>query len=300
MKGRLLVVFHSNHGYVKRYVDIIGNAFGCDAVPANKLQARMLADYDKILYIGSMRGGEINGFKKFSDYLEGVYKKLVVCGVGLMPYRNYLPHRIKENSVSVMYEKFIPVFYAQGGFDVDELSRTEKFAINWRVRQIKVASVLSDDDTFLMNAISTPVDEVKKENIQPLLDYLDDKPVDEKLYSPPEITDPEEEKIFFEELEKASKSSANTKRELKKKLKKKSFGKYDAADNDTPDTENKSAAETETADAETKEHDAASSENADIEPTADEKTDAEATADTAEPDNTVADAKTPNGAEEAK
>lgn len=220
MKGKLLVVYHSNHGYVKRYVEIIGNALGCDAVPAAKVKAEMLAPYDTVLYIGSVRGDVIGGMKKFSDMLDIVYKKLVVCGVGLAPFRSHKPAMLKENSISVTYEKFIPVFYAQGGFDLDELTRTEKFTIAFRVRQIKTASIISDDDTVLMNAVNAPIDEVKQENIQPLIDYLDGKPVDEKLYSPPEITDPEEEKQFFAELEEAAKAPDDKKKALKKKLKK--------------------------------------------------------------------------------
>ncbi len=220
MKGSLLVVFSSKHGYVRRYVEIIGNALGCDAVPIEKLRGEMLGGYDKILYIGSLRNEQISGIKKFSDYYDITYKKLVVCGVGLTPFRNYMPSRIKESSISVAYEKFIPVFYAQGGFDVDELGRTEKMSVAMRVRQIKMASIINDDDTFFMNAVSTPIDEVKQENIRPLIDYLDGKEVDEKLYSPPEITDPEEEKKFFEDLEDAAKAPENKKRALKKKLKK--------------------------------------------------------------------------------
>ncbi len=54
MKGKLLVVFSSKHGYVKRYVDIIGNALGCDAVPLDKLPAELLGGYDKILFISSV------------------------------------------------------------------------------------------------------------------------------------------------------------------------------------------------------------------------------------------------------
>ena len=87
------------------------------------------------------------------------------------------------------------------------------------VRQIKSASVIDEDGTYFINAMNTPVDEVKQANIQPLIDYLDDKTVDPELYSPPEITDPEEEKQFFEEMEKAASAPENKKRALKKKLK---------------------------------------------------------------------------------
>lgn len=217
---KLLVVFHSKHGYVKRYVDIIGNAIGCDAVPVEKLKADMLGRYDKILYIASISNNAMGGLKKFSDFYDICYKKLVMCGVGLSPYRNYMASRVKQASISVAYEKFIPVFYMQGGFDIDELSRTEKFSVAMRMRSIKMSEVLEDDDKFFLNAVNTPVDEVKLENAQTLIDYLEGKEVDETLYSPPEITDPEEEKKFFEELEAAGKAPENKERALKKKLKK--------------------------------------------------------------------------------
>ncbi len=217
---KLLVVFYSKHGYVKRYVDIIGNAIGCDAVPVEKLKADMLGRYDKILYIASVTNFAMRGLKKFADFYDICYKKLVMCGVGLSPYRNYLPSRVKQASISVAYEKFIPVFYMQGGFDVDELTRTEKFSIAMRMRSIKMSEVLEDEDKFLLDAANTPVDEVKLENAKPLIDYLEGREVDETLYSPPEITDPEEEKKFFEELEAAGKAPENKERALKKKLKK--------------------------------------------------------------------------------
>lgn len=220
MKGKLLIIFKSNHGYTKRYVDILGNALGCDAVPADKFRGNMLGDYDKILFIGSVRNNCINGFNKISDYLDIIYKKLTVCGVGMLPAVPERADRIKESTISVAYEKFIPVFYVQGGFDFGELSRTERMSINMTVRQIKTANIISEDETFVLNASVTPVDEVKQANIQLLIDYLDGKTVDEELYSPPEITDEEEEKAFFEEMEKAAKAPENKKRDLKKRLKK--------------------------------------------------------------------------------
>lgn len=218
MKGKLLIVFNTYHGYVKRYVDILGNALGCDAVPADKVRFDMFVGYDKILYIGSLRDNTITGLKKFSEYFDGIYRRLIICGVGMSPYRADKPRNIKDSSVSVSYEKFIPVFYVQGGFDLEELSRTEKFSIAWKLRQVKTASILTDDDTFLMNAVNSPVDEVKIENIQPLIDYLEGRPVDESLYSPAEITDPAEQDAFFAEMEQAAKEPGERKRDIKKKL----------------------------------------------------------------------------------
>lgn len=217
MKDRLLIIFHSKHGYVKRYVDIIGNALGCDAVPADKFKGDMLAFYDRILFIGSLRNEVIGGMKAIAPYYDIMYKKLVVCGVGLTPFHDFMPGHVKETSVSSTYEKFVPVFYAQGGFDMSELKGTEKFMFNLRVKQIKMNGALSDDDTYCINAATTPVDEVKKENIQPLIDYLDGKQVDEKLYSPPEITDPEEEKKFFAEIAEATGETKKDKKSKKQK-----------------------------------------------------------------------------------
>lgn len=185
MKGSLLIIFQSKHGYVKRYVDILGNALGCDAVPLDKLKRDMLG-YDRILYIGPVHGGSIAGFKKLSGYLDGIYKKLIVCGVGMLPFHNNTAARLKETTISVEYEPYIPVFYAQGGFDMNELSRTEKLTMSVMLRQLQTASLLSDEDTYILNAAKTPVDEVKTANIKPLIDFLEGRHVDEKLYSPPE------------------------------------------------------------------------------------------------------------------
>ena len=220
MKGKLLIIFKTYHGYTKRYVDILGNALGCDAVPCEKFKGEMLSGYDKILYIGTVRSNSIIGFEKLSDYLDIIYKKLVVCGVGMLPPDEDRADKIKEGTISVAYEKFIPVFYAQGGFDMAELTRTERMAINMMVRRIKMQNLINDTETFIINASVTPLDEVKKANIQPLIDYLEGNNVDEKLYSPPEITDEAEEKAFFEEMEKAASAPDNKKRALKKKLKK--------------------------------------------------------------------------------
>lgn len=220
MKGKLLIVFKSQHGYSKRYVDILGNALGCDAVPADKFRANMSVDYDKVLFIGGVRNGRISGFNKIADCLDVLYKKLVVCGVGMLPNNEDRADMIKEATISVAYEKFIPVFYAQGGFDAGELKRTERLGINMFVRQIQASSIISEDESFMINAMHMPFDEIKQANIQHLIDYLDGKAVDQALYSPPEITDEAQEKAFFDDLEKAAKAPENKQRALKKKLKK--------------------------------------------------------------------------------
>lgn len=220
MKGRLLIVFKSVHGYVKRYVDILGNALGCDAVPSDKLRGDMLANYDKILFISSVRGGQLNGYKRVGEFVDAVYKKFIVCGVGLLPYSKRIAERIREANISVSFEKFVPVFYAQGGFDIKELSRTENLALRMMVNRIKSSNIISEEETQFLKAVHTPLDEIKQANIQPLIDYLEDKEVDPELYAPPEITDEEQEKQFFKEQEQAAQVPENKKRALKKKLKK--------------------------------------------------------------------------------
>ena len=216
MKGKLLIIFKSSQGYVKRYVDILGNALGCDAVPVEKFKPYMLAGYDKYLYIGSLRGGVIQDFKKINDYLDAIYDKLAVCAVGFTPFSKERCDAIKDATVSVTYEKFLPLFYAQGGFDMEELTRTEKMQVAMAVRQIKASSVISDAGTAMINAVATPVDEVRPVHIQPLIDHLEGRKVDEALYSPAEISDPEERKKFFEELEAAANAPADKKKALKK------------------------------------------------------------------------------------
>lgn len=183
MKGTLLIIFNSKYGYVKRYVDIIGNALGCDAVPLKKLKQNMLC-YDKYLFISSVRGGCISEFKKISKYLDSICDKLTVCGVGMMPRGEKTAALLKESSIPITYENKIPVFYAQGGFDMNELTGGDKMRITMLEKQIRGSSFIDEDGTFVLNAIQTPIDEVKTANVKHLIDFFEGKHVDPKLYSP--------------------------------------------------------------------------------------------------------------------
>lgn len=221
MKGKLLIVFKSIHGYTRRYVDILGNALGCDAVPADKFKPVYAGTYDKILYIGSVRGNRINGFKKFGEYLGAFFDKFVLCGVGMLPFSKEICTSLKEANVSVTYEKLVPVFYAQGGFDVKELSRSERLSFGMVLRQIQMGNFVSETDSFIINANEMPFDEVKIEHIRPLIDFLDGKTVDEELFSPAELTDPKDIAAHFAELQPDQPSTDDERRRaLKKKLKK--------------------------------------------------------------------------------
>lgn len=188
MKGTLLVIFNSVHGYVKRYVDIVGNALGCDAVPLKKLKKNMLC-YDKYLFISSVRGGIISGFKKLAKYLPGIADRLVVCGVGMLPRNADTEKQLKEKTVPVEYEDKLPVFYAQGGFDASELSGGDKMRIAMIEKQLKGQSDRGETGDYVLAAIGTPVDEVKTANIKHLIDYLDGKAVDTALYFCPTAVD---------------------------------------------------------------------------------------------------------------
>lgn len=228
MKGKLLIIFKSVHGYVRRYVDILGNALGCDAVPLDKFRIKMHGAYDKLLYIGSVRGSIILGFDKLTEYLDDIYQKLVVCGVGMLPYRQEIPARLREGTISISHEKEIPVFYAQGGFDLSELSRTEKMNIAMVVRKIRAANIVSEDDTVYLNAAQNPMDEVSQKNIQPLIDFFEGKQVDESLYCPPSHEDEDEDGNGDESVSAPDEQPTDAeraemeekKRELKRKLKK--------------------------------------------------------------------------------
>lgn len=225
MKDKLLIIFKTVHGYTKRYVDILGNALGCDAVPVEKFRIGMASGYDKLLYIGSVRGSQVTGFNKISDYLDELYTRLAVCGVGLLPFRPEIPARLREGTISVSHETDVPMFYVQGGFDLNELSKTEKMNIAMIVRRIKASNLISEEDTLFLNAAQTPIDCVSQKHIQPLIDYYDGKPVDESLYCPPSKADEADGGESAESVDTVSDPAADAekeakKRELKKKLKK--------------------------------------------------------------------------------
>lgn len=223
---KTLIVYASESGFVKRYVGIIGSALKCDAVDIDKLKLAMIADYERIVMITSIRGGDLYKFKQFGKFINYCFTKLVVIAVGMRIYSEGLCDALKADNLPMIAEPFVPVFYLRGGFDLNKLGRMSKLRCGLFSRQI--ATVPEEERSKYQSefaaAIQTPVDYVSKENAEHVIAFLNGEEVDATLYSPAELTPDKAEEHFREisSIERVTEDDdERKKKELKNKLKKK-------------------------------------------------------------------------------
>ena len=81
---RTLVIYESQSGNTKRYAEDIAKAVSADILPRKKFKAKMIKNYDVIVFGGWVRGTQIvglNDFLAFYDDMDG--KDIIIFSVGM-------------------------------------------------------------------------------------------------------------------------------------------------------------------------------------------------------------------------
>lgn len=214
-----LIVYNSITGYTKRYVDIIGEALGCDAVPLKKAKPRLMYGYDRVIYMGGVRDNTIVGYNKINKVVEYLYLKIVVVGVGMLPPNKDRAKRVKAATVPTTYEDFIPVFYLQGGFDYNKLSKSAQMVYRLALQQRQAIRGLGAEDEFLLSAMEAPIDFVSEANAAELIRFLNGEEVQESATYCSATKTAEDVETHFEEIKQAAVPKSKKERDLKKRLK---------------------------------------------------------------------------------
>lgn len=218
-----LIVYKSMCGYSKRYVDIIGSALKCDAVPLEKFKLSLSLEYNRIVYVSSLRSGKLLGLDKFKKFLPYVYLKLVVVAVGITPDREGKAEDLKLINIPETMMHFVPMFYLRGGFDFKRLPKLVGLTYSLMVRSLaEKPDPLTADEEAAVTAMEQSVDFVSPANADIVIRFLKGEQVDETKFSPAEL-DPEDLPTYLETLNTpvTEEDLSVKEKELKKKLKKK-------------------------------------------------------------------------------
>jgi len=109
---RTVVVYKSISGFTKQYATWIAEDLHADIYDAKAIKSEKLAEYDLIIFGGSLHATGINGVKTIKENLPLLKdKKMIVFGVGASPLREGLLEEIRNNNFSVEEQKHVRFFY---------------------------------------------------------------------------------------------------------------------------------------------------------------------------------------------
>ena len=162
------IVFTSNTGYTAEYARMFGERTGLPVYPLADAE-KNLAQGSRIIYLGWLMAGKVQGYKKASEK----YKIAAVCGVGMGASGTQIDDVRKANAISGS----MPVFTLQGGFDLKKLHGVYKFMMTCIKKTM--GKKLADkkdrtaDENDMLDLITNGGSRVSESNLGEVLKWLE-------------------------------------------------------------------------------------------------------------------------------
>ena len=170
----ILIVYKTKTGFTKKYVDWITETLTCQAVSLEQINNVEINNFDIIIYGAGMHAGRIQGLKEFKKKVENlVSREIIVFATGGAPYYEEVISKIKKNNFSVNELDNIKLFYFQSGINYEKMGFSDKTIMKTYNKVLELKNNKSEIEDGTSKAISTSYDHSSKENIKPLIDYLE-------------------------------------------------------------------------------------------------------------------------------
>ena len=127
MVNSRIIVYSSNTGYTRQYAKLLGKALDMPSYELGSVPECHAGA--EAVYLGWLFAGSIVGYKKCAK------KYNVVCavGVGMSPPSPELAEGLRS---TMKIPSNVPVFYLQGGFDIERLKGPIKLIMKIKCRSI--------------------------------------------------------------------------------------------------------------------------------------------------------------------
>lgn len=113
------IIFTSETGYTRKYAEILAEKLNIPAYELKSVNPKSLKQEDSVIYLGWLMAGNIKGYKKAAK----TFNVEAVCAVGMSASEVQSIEALKQQNQVI--DK--PLFYLQGGLNIDKLNGFNKF-----------------------------------------------------------------------------------------------------------------------------------------------------------------------------
>lgn len=162
------ILYASNTGYTKQYAELFSQSTGLPAYNIKNSIPPAAAGAD-VIFFGWLMAGNVQGYKKICKK----YRVRALCAVGMSPV---LPDQTE--GIRKLYGlSDTPVFYMQGGFDINRLTGVYKLMMRLMCKKILGNMAKLDSRTPEQEAVyqmaTVGANYVSAENLKPALDWYE-------------------------------------------------------------------------------------------------------------------------------
>lgn len=176
-KMKILIVYWSKTGFVKKYAEWLAEELEADIIPGTEIKKEKLKEYDAFIFGGSLYAVGINGadfVKKNIKELQD--KKTAVFATGASSAKQEVIEEVKNKNFTSEEQKHFKFFYLRGGFDYSKLGFKDKVLMSimkWKLNsKKKKGEEMTAEEKGMLAAYDEPVDFTEKENIKEILEYF--------------------------------------------------------------------------------------------------------------------------------
>ena len=161
----MVIVYESKTGFTKRYAEMLSTKSKLNVVAVKDISK--INQDEEIVFLGWMKVGRIQGLNKTRKY-----NVIALCGSGT--------GRAAEPDTETVIEKNkiegIPFFYLRGGcFPLKELKGMDKIMLSMFVKMLKKRKGKDEKQEEAISIIENGYDGVKEENLEPVLEWLNER-----------------------------------------------------------------------------------------------------------------------------
>ena len=163
------IVYTSNTGYTAEYARLLGEKTGLPVYALDEAEQKLAAG-NRVIYLGWLMAGKVQGYKKAAKR----YKVQAVCGVGMGGNGSQLREVRKANAIP---EK-TPLFTLQGGFDINKLSGVYKLMMTIMVKTagkgLAEKQDRTPDEDVMLEMLTRGGSRVSAENLAEVLAWVNE------------------------------------------------------------------------------------------------------------------------------
>lgn len=161
------IVYESNTGFTKKYAELLSKETGLAAYERKEAGAK-LKKGTEVIYMGWLMAGSVKGYKQASKK----YRVKALAGVGMgSPNDKAVEDIVKKYSIADM-----PVFYLQGGFDMNKLHGVYRVMMKNMAKIMGSATnkkeVKTDEELLMLEVVANGRDFVRTENLNSIISWI--------------------------------------------------------------------------------------------------------------------------------
>jgi len=162
------IVYESNTGHTKQYAEMVSQKTGIPAY-TKKESAERVKKGSTVLFMGWLCAGSVKGLA----WAQKTFHLAAVCAVGMaLEDKNQTEEIVKRYRLDEM-----PLFYLQGGFEMEKLSGTYRFMMASMLKLVGSKLEKKPDRTpeeeEILQMMFHGSNKVDEANLKALLDWLD-------------------------------------------------------------------------------------------------------------------------------